>query len=375
MQKKDKMSICSVVALILSIIALILYEMVFYNSGIYYVWILASVTAFVFPVLAKRIRVKAGKRGKWLEIAALVLGSFDFYCVIFAATKWNINIAFALIAIVCVLYAKLSNKGIGCADANAEENAAAEELATDQKTETLPAPQVSATPQKSKQRYCKYCGGAIDGESRKCTKCGKQYFKLRINKKAVKTLCLFITIVLLLAGNLYQYYRYQRDIAPNSKNSGQTIDGWYCYENDGSGTVAQFCDGSLVIYDISPSQSFRTEYSIEVVFYEKIEPGVFVDGDRDTYRFSGADSAGVIKAKCNDRFRIVSAGDTKIWDESSGAGTYSRRTTFCINGDSLFLQFSDFGLERETMLNKVGVLPEWANDEIAYIDYWRNKMS
>ena len=36
----------------------------------------------------------------------------------------------------------------------------------------------SKTENKSRKKYCKYCGFLIDSESRKCTGCGKQYFRI-----------------------------------------------------------------------------------------------------------------------------------------------------------------------------------------------------
>lgn len=68
-----------------------------------------SIIAFLFPLLSKYIRMRRGEKGKAFEIAALVIGSFDFYCIIFLATTWNTLIALAIVAIVCVIYAKAFN--------------------------------------------------------------------------------------------------------------------------------------------------------------------------------------------------------------------------------------------------------------------------
>lgn len=64
-----------------------------------------------------------------------------------------------------------------------------------------------------KQRYCKYCGGAIDSESRKCTKCGKQYFRPRIKKPIVLGALAILAILGLAILNVYQFNRYQTDSA------------------------------------------------------------------------------------------------------------------------------------------------------------------
>ena len=66
---------------------------------------------------------------------------------------------------------------------------------------------------RSKQRYCKFCGGAIDTESQKCTKCGKQCFKLRIKKETVVAVFAILVILGLAILNVYQYIRSQTDCA------------------------------------------------------------------------------------------------------------------------------------------------------------------
>lgn len=50
----------------------------------------------------------------------------------------------------------------------------------------------------NKQRYCKYCGGEIDGYTRKCTKCGKQYFHVKSVKHIICYTLLISTILSLL---------------------------------------------------------------------------------------------------------------------------------------------------------------------------------
>lgn len=59
---------------------------------------------------------------------------------------------------------------------------------------------------KTKNRYCKYCGGKID-EIKKCTKCGKQYFNLKsIFAKIDMPFVILIVLAVFLGGlNIYQY--------------------------------------------------------------------------------------------------------------------------------------------------------------------------
>lgn len=56
----------------------------------------------------------------------------------------------------------------------------------------------------AKKRYCKFCGGLIDNDTKKCSSCGKQYFrmpKLRVNA------LLAILCVILVGLNIFQYYK------------------------------------------------------------------------------------------------------------------------------------------------------------------------
>ena len=55
-----------------------------------------------------------------------------------------------------------------------------------------------------KEQHCKKCGGLIDNETKKCTSCGKQYFKFRPIVLAVVLLAVFLVASAGL--NVYQYY-------------------------------------------------------------------------------------------------------------------------------------------------------------------------
>ena len=60
-----------------------------------------------------------------------------------------------------------------------------------------------------KNRFCKYCGNLIDPETKKCTGCGKQFFKLP--KPSSKKLLVVIAIIFLLSSvggfAAYNYYK------------------------------------------------------------------------------------------------------------------------------------------------------------------------
>ena len=58
---------------------------------------------------------------------------------------------------------------------------------------------------KHKARFCKLCGGQLNYD-KKCTKCGKQYFKL---KKYLFLIILMTLFIISLIGNICQYIEYE----------------------------------------------------------------------------------------------------------------------------------------------------------------------
>lgn len=112
---KTRLSIVSIVSLIISVLALVLFGMLldrgrtFPRLAIYWAWIILSVISIVFPIFAKYCRNKRYAKGKTPEKIALILGALDFYSVIIYAVKLNDYIALALIAVVFVIYAKSFN--------------------------------------------------------------------------------------------------------------------------------------------------------------------------------------------------------------------------------------------------------------------------
>lgn len=65
----------------------------------------------------------------------------------------------------------------------------------------------------SKQRYCKLCGGAIDIDTKKCSKCGKQYFHIRIHIGRVFTVIVIFLSLSIAAVSIYQNIQYRQQIS------------------------------------------------------------------------------------------------------------------------------------------------------------------
>lgn len=78
-----------------------------------------------------------------------------------------------------------------------------------QKKDTVVITNVSKS---KKQRFCKHCGGAIDNESKKCSKCGKQYFRLRINWGSTFAVTITVLAIAIAAVSLYRTFEYQNEI-------------------------------------------------------------------------------------------------------------------------------------------------------------------
>ena len=73
--------------------------------------------------------------------------------------------------------------------------------ASSNKQEESPVVTTKVSQKKSKQRYCKLCGQPIDNTTKKCTGCGKQYFKARF-----KPLYALLVILLLVGGYVGSNY-------------------------------------------------------------------------------------------------------------------------------------------------------------------------
>lgn len=71
-----------------------------------------------------------------------------------------------------------------------------------------------AKPKKAKSRFCKLCGSPIDPATKKCTGCGKQYFRLPVRKKSSFIPKVVVFLSLLIVGLcIYRNYLYQDQIA------------------------------------------------------------------------------------------------------------------------------------------------------------------
>ena len=107
-----KVCILSILSLIVSIVAVILYAVVLkvkWFAPVWPVWIILSIISVIMPAIAKKVRIDKEQEGNGFEIAALIIGGFAIYCVVFAATSWNIFVGYLGYVIGGIMY-KLVDK-------------------------------------------------------------------------------------------------------------------------------------------------------------------------------------------------------------------------------------------------------------------------
>lgn len=97
-----------------------------------------------------------------------------------------------------------------------EKEASAIEVASPAPTQQEEKPTVAPVPQTTKPikiKYCSKCGSAIDSKTKKCTGCGKQYFRgLRFTKFSVTVIAMSLVILALAALCIFQHLNTQAAI-------------------------------------------------------------------------------------------------------------------------------------------------------------------
>ena len=78
------MCVMSLASLGVSILGTVVYASLFSDSGLTWLFIIIGIVSIIMPPIAKKIRMTQEKQGKAFEIIAIVVGGFNFYCIIFA---------------------------------------------------------------------------------------------------------------------------------------------------------------------------------------------------------------------------------------------------------------------------------------------------
>lgn len=88
------MGIFSLISLAVSILGTVVYCSLFLGFGLTWLFIILGVASVVLPPIAKKFRIEQKKKGQVLEIIAIVIGGFNFYCIFFALTSFPIFIGY-----------------------------------------------------------------------------------------------------------------------------------------------------------------------------------------------------------------------------------------------------------------------------------------
>ncbi len=108
----------SILSCVVSILGTVLYGAIFSNSDLAPVFVIVSLLSIVLPLIAKKLRLNAQKKGKFFEIVAIVIGGFNFYCIIFALTKAPLFIAYLGWLVCGVVYKFIKTEGNKTVESN-----------------------------------------------------------------------------------------------------------------------------------------------------------------------------------------------------------------------------------------------------------------
>ena len=103
---KKSFSIFSILSLVISVTAILSFWLLLDQKGGYFYipWLITGTISIFFPIMAKYFRKRKDARGAGFEIAAIVIGFFNFYWVLAYAVKLNEPVISLLCILACVIY-------------------------------------------------------------------------------------------------------------------------------------------------------------------------------------------------------------------------------------------------------------------------------
>lgn len=161
----------------------------------------------IVPIIARIFVGAYGNKDarKFAIINSLVVGGiFAILTIEFTDNRWNGTPAVIYFFVNCFILT-IGNKK---EDIEIEAKEKLSTIKSNIKEEKSTKMEKTMSEKKIKNRYCKYCGGKID-ESKKCNKCGKQYFNLKsiLAKIDISFVILMVLAVFLGGLNIYQYVK------------------------------------------------------------------------------------------------------------------------------------------------------------------------
>lgn len=94
MKGDNYMCIMSLVSLGVSVFGTIIYATLLSSPSLAWLFVIIGIASVILPPIAKKLRITQEKKGKTIEIIAIVVGGFNFYCIFFALTTLPIFIGY-----------------------------------------------------------------------------------------------------------------------------------------------------------------------------------------------------------------------------------------------------------------------------------------
>ncbi|MBQ9097039.1 MAG: zinc ribbon domain-containing protein [Clostridia bacterium] len=164
---------------------------------------------------------------------------------------------------------------------------------------------------KVKIRFCKFCGGQIDSQTKKCTGCGKQYFKgIKFNKFLTAVLILVVALLVSIILNIVQFVKID------------SLNGYKQYYMErGLHYQSEIADLRKEIKDKNNKLNFYEKYAVIVPDDGSKKYHIYGCDDLDTssfwiYNYNAAEQEGYYAcSKCNP-------GETELdrWKKKYGVG-------------------------------------------------------
>lgn len=213
------------------------------------------------------------------------------YDLIFYSSYYSIGII-GLILLISGLFAYIRSSRLSNTTSDSESSKNVPELAIaadaepKQVEESAHAPAPTPAPVKQKKQraiFCKYCGQLIDQDTKKCTGCGKQYFRLPKAKKSAVVLWVVILLSVAAIGLcMRQRSQYQQQIESLNTQIAQL--------NTDLETANQSAENWKSRFDQEQSEKYKLQYERialrqDLDFFNRHVVFVLDDGSREYHKY------------------------------------------------------------------------------------------
>jgi len=178
--------------------------------------------------------------------------------------------------------------------------------------------------------YCKKCGGEVDSVSRKCTKCGKQYF----NAKRCFRIISSVTVVCILCVGIFGWYLYYQEITKYDKLNNEYIVSQNAIEqitNEYETRIQEINDEYKALKEKNnelsqDAKNYNSLMDLEKRIFEKSDYGRFTSNTFAVRRGEFTDVS----------FYVVGKNKNDISISQSGTGKVKLKQTYNNNGAYIY---------------------------------------